>query len=126
MHKSKLGGIIIDCDTEDLDRAASFWAQALGSPPVAGANYEKSPYVELDMRPNEPYVEIQKVDHDSRAHIDIETDDVEAEVGRLERLGAERIAAIRNWVVMLAPTGQKFCVVPVLCKDFAEKARTWD
>ena len=31
MHHSRFSTIIIDCQTEDLDAAASFWAQALGS-----------------------------------------------------------------------------------------------
>ena len=30
MHKSKLSGFIIDCETLDLDRAADFWGNALG------------------------------------------------------------------------------------------------
>ncbi len=29
MHKSRLGGFIIDCQHSDLDEAASFWASAL-------------------------------------------------------------------------------------------------
>ena len=55
---------------------------------------------------------MQKVDHPSRVHLDIEADDIEAEVRRLERLGAKRIDAIRSWVVLEAPTGHRFCVVP--------------
>jgi hypothetical protein len=44
-------------------------------------------------------------------HLDIESDDIEAEVKRLERLGAKRIASVNTWCVMEAPTGQRFCVV---------------
>jgi hypothetical protein len=51
------------------------------------------------------------VKHESRVHLDIETDDVEAEVLRLERLGAKRVEKGRAWWVMEAPTGQRFCVV---------------
>jgi len=54
---------------------------------------------------------VQKVDHESRVHLDIESDDVEAEVRRLEALGAKRLQAIKTWVVMEAPTGQRFCVI---------------
>jgi hypothetical protein len=32
MHKSKLGGFIIDCRTDDLGAAADFWGNALGMP----------------------------------------------------------------------------------------------
>jgi predicted enzyme related to lactoylglutathione lyase len=126
MHRSRLAGIIIDCKTDDLDAAAGFWSSALKAPAADKANLEKSPYVELRMPEDENYVEIQTVDHDSRVHIDIESDDIEAEVKRLEALGAKRIADIRSWVVLEAPTGQRFCVVPVVSKDFDNKANKWE
>lgn len=126
MHKSRLVGISIDCDTEDLGAATEFWAHALGAPAKHAADLSKSPYVELNMPAGELFVEIQKVDHPSRVHIDIEADDVEAEVARLENLGAKRIASIKDWVVLEAPTGQRFCVVPVISADFVNRAHTWD
>ncbi|MDX1404670.1 MAG: VOC family protein [Woeseiaceae bacterium] len=125
MHKSRLAGFIIDCRTDDLDAAAEFWSAALGAPATGKADLSKEPYVGLKMPDDEPYAEVQKVDHASRVHLDIEADDVEAEVARLEKLGAKRIANIKTWVVLEAPTGQQFCVVPVISKDFAEKANTW-
>jgi hypothetical protein len=70
-------------------------------------------------------IEVQAVDHPSRVHLDIETDDIEAEVRRLEALGARRIAAVNTWWVMEAPTGQRFCVVRVQTSHFAERARQW-
>ena len=39
--------------------------------------------------PDEPIVQIQRIEHESRMHIDIETDDIPAEVVRLEALGAK-------------------------------------
>ncbi len=126
MHKSRLAGFIIDCDTDDLDRAAKFWAGVLGAPPKLAADPDNSPYVELNMPASEPYVEVQKVDHPSRVHIDIEADNIDAEVARLEKLGAVRIAAIRDFVVLEAPTGQRFCVVPVIREGFATDANTWN
>ena len=78
------------------------------------------------MPASEPYVEVQKVDHPSRVHIDIEADNIDAEVARLEKLGAVRIAAIRDFVVLEAPTGQRFCVVPVIREGFATDANTWN
>jgi predicted enzyme related to lactoylglutathione lyase len=125
MHKSRLAGLIIDCKTEDLDQAAAFWAEALGAPATAVANLRKSPYVELQTARGDPYVEIQKVSHDSRVHIDIESDDIDAEAARLAELGAIKVAKIKRWWVMEAPTGQQFCVVPVVSPDFNETARTW-
>lgn len=125
MHKSRLAGFIIDCQTDDLDAAAEFWAKALNAPAAKKADLSNSPYVELNMPAGEPYAEVQKVDHESRIHLDIEADDIDAEVARLEKLGAKEVARIRDWVVLDAPTGQRFCVVPVVSKDFAEKAHTW-
>jgi hypothetical protein len=58
-------------------------------------------------------------------HIDIETDDVAAEVARLEALGAKRVAQVKTWWVMESPTGQRFCVVRPQRADFAERARPW-
>jgi hypothetical protein len=65
-------------------------------------------------------------DHSSRVHLDIETDDIDAEVLKLEALGAKRIASIRRWVVMEAPTGQRFCVVTPQRANFEETANTWE
>lgn len=126
MHKSRLAGFIIDCEVDDLDGAAEFWASAFGAPAPKKADLSKSPYVELKMPADEPYAEVQKVDHESRVHLDIETDDIDAEVARLEKLGAKRIAKIKRWVVLEAPTGHRFCVVPVVSANFEEKAHTWD
>jgi hypothetical protein len=65
------------------------------------------------------------VSHASRVHLDIETDDIEAEVRRLEELGAKRIQAIHTWWVMEAPTGQRFCVVRAASRSFAGQATEW-
>jgi len=126
MHRSRLAGLIIDCETEDLDAAAAFWGKALGAPPKSAANIEESPYVELVMPEGEIDVEVQAVQHPSRVHIDIESDDIEAEADRLEALGAKKIANIKRWCVMEAPTGQRFCIVPVMSADFEEKANKWE
>jgi hypothetical protein len=122
MHKSRFAGIIIDCRSDDLDAAVAFWSAALGFPRRPDAEPR---YVTLDTPGDEPHVEVQKVDHESRVHIDIESDDIPAEVARLEALGARRVADIRDWCVMEAPTGQRFCVVPAIRPDFAAKANRW-
>ena len=59
-------------------------------------------------------------------HIDIETDDIPAEVARLERLGATVDKRLERWVVMRAPTGQRFCVVRVQREGFANDANSWN
>ncbi len=120
-HRSRLAGFIIDCRTDDLDAAAAFWAQALGEETrPAGVGY-----VGLTSRLGLS-VEVQKVDHDSRVHLDIASDDVPAEVARLERLGARKISEVQTWVVMEAPTGQRFCVIEGRSEAFRASARVWE
>jgi predicted enzyme related to lactoylglutathione lyase len=125
MHRSRLAGFIIDCATTDLKVSAAFWSQALGFPLQASISAEDTQYHQLETGPEGLHVEIQKVDHPPRVHLDIETDDIEAEVGRLEKLGAKRIKKIRTWWVMEAPTGHRFCVVRPQRADFAQSANQW-
>jgi len=125
MHKSRLAGFIIDCRTDDLESAAQFWSAALGLPLKDPASEPTSTYRQFDTGPTGLHIEVQKVSHESRVHLDIETDDIEAEVARLESLGAKRIQKVHTWWVMEAPTGQRFCVVRVQRADFAENANVW-
>ncbi len=125
MHKSKLAGFIIDCRTDDLQGAAEFWSGALGMPLRDLPPDEARLYRGLDDSTHGLSVEVQKVEHASRVHLDIETDDIDAEVRRLEGLGARRIEAVHTWWVMEAPTGQRFCVVRVASQAFEERATQW-
>ena len=125
MHKSKLGGFIIDCETNDLGAAAEFWGAALGLPVRELPSAEGDQYRKLDDTRTGLHIEVQKVEHPSRVHLDIESDDIEAEVARLERLGAKKIRQIHTWWVMEAPTGQRFCVVRAASENFAAQASTW-
>ena len=126
MHKSQLAGLVIDCQNADLDKAAAFWSGALGLEAVCDPRSDNSKYRKLETGPGGLDIEVQKVEHSSRVHLDIETDDVEAEVARLERLGAKRVADIHSWVVMEAPTGQRLCVVKQFTAKFEQSANTWD
>jgi predicted enzyme related to lactoylglutathione lyase len=127
MHRSRLAGFIIDCRTPDLDGAARFWSQALGLELRHAASAPaESKYRTFATAADQPYLEVQQVEHESRVHLDIEADDIEAEVARLERLGARRIGPVRSWYVMEAPTGQRFCVVRAQRSDFALHAHGWD
>ncbi len=126
MHKSRLAGFIIDCKTDDLQTAATFWGGALGMEVRALPGDEGNKYVQLVDPQDRLHVEVQSVSHASRVHLDIETDDIEAEVQRLERLGAKRVQKINTWWVMEAPSGQRFCVVKAKRSSFAAGARTWE
>jgi len=123
MHKSRLGVIVIDCRTDDLSAAATFWAEALGGKATIDPD---GTYAEIADQGDRLRVLLQAVDHDSRVHLDIETDDIEAEVARLGRAGAKIVARIKGWVVMEAPTGHRFCVVAPQTEAFPAAARSWD
>jgi hypothetical protein len=126
MHPSRLSTIVIDCAQDAFAPGVAFWSRALGKRTYPDENPR---YVSLGGRvggEGGPYVLMQQVPPPERAiHLDIESDDVPAEVARLEALGARVKARIRNHVVMVAPSGHVFCVVPVYRGDFPAKAPQW-
>jgi hypothetical protein len=126
MHHSRLCAILIDCRTPEVDEAAGFWAAALGRPVDPGHPGSRGNYRMLATPTDELIVQIQRVTHDSRVHIDIETDDIPAEVGRLIKLGAKVAQRLERWTVMEAPTGQRFCVVRVQRPGFPKNANRWE
>ena len=126
MHHSRLCAILIDCNSADVDAAASFWAHALGRQVDMDHPGTRDNYRMLDTPQDEPVVQIQRVEHESRVHLDIETDDIPAEVARLEKLGASVVRQLEGWVVMQAPTGQRFCVVRVQRPGYPKNANRWD
>ena len=126
-HRSRLAGFIIDCNTDDLGAAADFWSRALGcSVADRDAGDGEAEYQMLGDTPGELHIEVQKVAHPSRVHLDIESDDVDAEAERLEKLGAKKIAFVKCWWVMEAPTGQRFCVVRMKHPERGAPAKEWD
>src|SRR5262252_10769073 len=126
MHYSRLCALLIDCRTADIDAAARFWAAALGRPVDPAHPGTRGNYRMLETPPDELSVQIQRVDHESRAHLDIETDDIPAEVARLEKLGANVAERKERWVIMRAPTSQRFCIVRVQRTNWPKNANQWD
>jgi predicted enzyme related to lactoylglutathione lyase len=115
--------VVMDCN--DADKLSEFWAAALG--------YERRPRVEQFVALVPPAEEsgagtpmiLQEVPEPksgkNRVHVDLHVADLEAEVRRLEGLGATRrslepvhLAAHPEvrWVVMADPEGNEFCVAP--------------
>jgi hypothetical protein len=125
MHRSRLIGVIIDCARESFDAGVSFWAGALGA--TAAPEPNASRFVRLHGVRGELEWLAQPLAAEERAfHLDFETDDLEAEVRRLEALGARRKKLVRgvHWV-MTAPTGHEFCVLPVQSPDWPAGAIPW-
>ncbi len=111
MHHSRLSALVLDCPVDDLKGAAEFWSAALGRKIATFDQDGDGKYAELETTADEPFLLLQKVEHEARLHLDIEADDIDAEVARLEQLGAKKIAFVKRWWIMLAPTGHRFCVV---------------
>jgi predicted enzyme related to lactoylglutathione lyase len=122
-HKSRLGCFVVNCQTDRLAEALSFWSQAFG---YEGEIDADGKYAVLKTPSGEARILLQAVDHPPRVHLDFETDDKEAEVQRMEALGAKRIGAVKQWIVMEAPTGHRFCIVGPQRPDFEEGATAWD
>jgi len=123
MHRSRFCALVIDSKA-DVDVSAKFWSGALNRelvPPEA----DSPTYRALKVPDDQPMILIQKVDHDPRVHLDIESDDLEAEVARLETLGAKRVAFVKRWWVMEAPSGHRFCVVNPQRGPLVERANHW-
>lgn len=125
-HRSRLAGFIIDCETGEIDDAARFWGAALGLPPGAKEDDEGALYVSLEKHPSQLYIAVQQVDHPSRVHLDIESDDIDAEAARLEKLGAKKLKFVKRWWVMQAPTGHRFCVVKMHRPEVGPAPMVWD
>jgi len=104
MHRSRINGLLIDCKIEDIDAAARFWAEALGRPVDPNHPGSRGNYRMLETPPG----------------------DIPAEVARIEKLGAKIDTRMERWVVMRAPTGQRFCVVRVQRAGFPGNATAWD
>lgn len=120
-HKSRVCAVVFDVDSSSYEDAAKFWACALGRQ----LKFDSSKrYTGL---PGDLACLIQNANPGSEGvHIDIETDDVEAEVARLERLGAKKREKVKGWWVMVSPGDHPFCVVPVQSKQWPSGAVEWD
>jgi hypothetical protein len=125
MHRSRLSSIVIDCVDSQYDVGKQFWSAALGRK-TTDRNDRFSSLQGRVGKDGGVFVGFQRVPSEELAiHLDIETDDVQAEVARLERLGAEIKWRIRQHVVMMAPSGHAFCVIPAKRSDFIEHAVEW-
>lgn len=124
-HRSRLTAVLVDVPAADHEKACAFWSAALGK---AGKTYEKFPeYLVLgEVTPGIEFMIQSTGDAAPRVHLDIETDDVEAEVARLAGLGAVELERHHSWVVMRDPAGTVFCVVTIQVKEmFEAHATTW-
>ena len=124
MHRSRLTAIAIDVPAAVHEDEAAFWSGALGHPIDPGEHGDA--YMTVG-HADGLEVFVQRVGEEApRYHLDIETDDVDAEVARLEALGATRVEQVRTWWIMRDPAGLLFCVVRPQRDDFPQGAATWE
>ncbi|HEY5988258.1 MAG TPA: VOC family protein [Streptosporangiaceae bacterium] len=110
-HYSGLRKIVIDVPAAAHEQELAFWQAAIGQPLV---RFEKFPeYHGADLPGQQIGLLVQHLtDGPGRVHLDIHTDDLAAELARLERLGARRVRQVHAWWIMQDPAGLPFCVIP--------------
>jgi predicted enzyme related to lactoylglutathione lyase len=131
MHRSRVAYFTIDVD--DLDAAVTFWSAALGAITEPGGTTTRHIYRKLRLPDAEVRVLLQRTDDaktsKNRMHLDLETDDVEAEVRRLEALGASRWdhqteRGFDFWV-MRDPWENEFCVLQPMYPELLAERTAW-
>ncbi|GAB2611925.1 VOC family protein [Pseudactinotalea suaedae] len=128
MHRSRIGVVLIDHPGESYEVAAEFWAAAHASPRPDKCPTAESPYEELRHLPGGVELALQRTGPGTppRVHLDIETDDVEAELARVTALGATIVERRESHAILQDPGGLLFCVVPVQNPDaFEASATSW-
>lgn len=130
-HRSRLCQFVIDVG--DLDQGVEFWTAALDATPEELPEASNGIYRQLRLPDSDIRILLQ-LTHDpkinkERMHLDIETDSVEAEVIRLEQLGAKRWdhqeeRGFDFWVLR-DPWGNEFCVLQPIFQSLLSKRRPW-
>jgi predicted enzyme related to lactoylglutathione lyase len=128
-HRSRLSILLLDLPPEQHAAGRDFWSAATGRPAAADPTDEN--WASLGSFADGFHIEIQRTGTGTppRWHVDIESDDIEAEVARLEALGARRHRYVeegRFWQ-LLDPSGMVFCVVGIQTgEEFDRYAVTWE
>lgn len=117
---------MIDVPAGDHDREIAFWSAATGQPLTQLDSHAE--YHRAELAGQAIGLLIQRLGHGSgRVHLDIHTDDLDAEVSRLENLGAVRIQQVHSWWIMRDPAGLLFCVVPEPAGSLnGDNAQRWE
>src|SRR6266851_2545935 len=97
-HYSRQSKIVIDVPPAEHDRELSFWSAAAGQQLTQGYRYPG--YHGAALHGQDFGLLIQRLGHGpGRVHLDIRTDDLAAEIARLEGLGAERVQRVRSCAI---------------------------
>jgi predicted enzyme related to lactoylglutathione lyase len=125
VHHSRLTTLMIDCLDHEFDASFTFWSDALNLTPHRRPTRNQR-YVTLGKIEGPLFVRLQRVDSHPCYHLDIEADDLLAEVARLERHGARHKRRVKRWWVAEDPSGNAFCVIRPESDDFPQNANLWE
>lgn len=129
MHRSRIGVVLVDHPSETYEAAADFWAAAHGSSRPEKRATAESPYEDLGHLSGAVELAMQRTGAGTppRVHLDIETDDIDAELARVLALGATLAERHEEYAILHDPGGLVFCIVPVQSRDeFEAGATTWN
>ena len=112
-HRARLVQLCVDVPADRFDAELRFWRAATGwaDEPVDSPEFSR-----LVHRSESPLaLLVQRLGDDdggthARAHLDLGTDDVAAEVARVRALGAELLWPGAGFVALRDPVGLPFCV----------------
>jgi predicted enzyme related to lactoylglutathione lyase len=132
MHHSRVCHFVID--VSDLDEGVSFWSAALDAIEEPLREVSSHVYRHLRLPDSEIRVLLQKTGDKTTSkehmHLDLEADDVEAEVKRLEALGATRWDHQQqrgfDFWVLRDPWGNEFCVLQPEFPDLLAQREPWN
>jgi predicted enzyme related to lactoylglutathione lyase len=130
-HRSRVCQFVID--VSDLDPGVAFWTAALDGVEEETSETSREIYRRIRLPDSEIRILLQKTgDRKSskeRMHIDLETDNVEVEVERLEALGAVRWDHQQergfDFGVLRDPWGNEFCVLQEEFPELLANRRAW-
>ena len=130
-HRSRLCHFVID--VEDLDEGVTFWSAALGATNEPLLDTSNKIYRRLRLPNSDIRILLQRTDDPKikkeRMHLDLETDNVEAEVKRLEALGAKRWDHQQergyDFWVMRDPWENEFCVLQTNFEELLDARPPW-
>jgi hypothetical protein len=117
---------VIDVPAAEHDRELAFWSAAVGQQLTRAGRFPE--YHGAVLHGREFGLLIQRLgDGPGRVHLDIHTDDLAAEITRLEELGAERVQLVHSWWILRDPAGLLFCVIPEAAGSLNDSnAQRWD
>jgi hypothetical protein len=126
VHRSRLSTLLIDAPVDAAGAAAAFWSAALGVPARQVPGEEQ--FTSLPGALPGLVLAVQAVDDRARYHVDIETDDVDAETARLLALGAVEVDRWLECRILRVPGGHLMCVIPLHSdpETFARHATVWE